>query len=129
MEPSALITAASLAPTPAEVVTKIAGDTMFMGTGLAASNCPVDSLSTCTSAVPVVGAFQGITKLICPGVTRYSGAGVPLTDRKSTRLNSRHANISYAVFCLEKKPCRVSGEPLPASRTDTAVLNLTVHAQ
>src|SRR3712207_6916555 len=26
-----------------------------------------------------------------------------LTDRKSTRLNSSHANISYAVFCLEKK--------------------------
>src|SRR3712207_7398899 len=24
-------------------------------------------------------------------------------DRKSTRLNSSHANISYAVFCLEKK--------------------------
>src|SRR3712207_8752929 len=26
------------------------------------------------------------------------------TDRKSTRLNSSHANISYAVFCLKKKP-------------------------
>src|SRR3712207_7206976 len=30
-----------------------------------------------------------------PGFTR--------TDRKSTRLNSSHANISYAVFCLKKK--------------------------
>src|SRR3712207_8186455 len=35
--------------------------------------------------------------------------GLPLVfksrrlDRKSTRLNSRHANISYAVFCLKKK--------------------------
>src|SRR3712207_7973043 len=27
----------------------------------------------------------------------------PLKDRKSTRLNSSHANISYAVFCLKKK--------------------------
>src|SRR3712207_8630801 len=27
----------------------------------------------------------------------------PETDRKSTRLNSSHANISYAVFCLKKK--------------------------
>src|SRR3712207_7469011 len=27
----------------------------------------------------------------------------PLPDRKSTRLNSSHANISYAVFCLKKK--------------------------
>src|SRR3712207_7761434 len=26
-------------------------------------------------------------------------------DRKSTRLNSSHANISYAVFCLKKKNC------------------------
>src|SRR3712207_8262152 len=28
---------------------------------------------------------------------------LPRTDRKSTRLNSSHANISYAVFCLNKK--------------------------
>src|SRR3712207_8245999 len=28
---------------------------------------------------------------------------VNLQDRKSTRLNSSHANISYAVFCLKKK--------------------------
>src|SRR3712207_8630861 len=28
---------------------------------------------------------------------------VGITDRKSTRLNSSHANISYAVFCLKKK--------------------------
>src|SRR3712207_7956592 len=28
---------------------------------------------------------------------------VLLEDRKSTRLNSSHANISYAVFCLKKK--------------------------
>src|SRR3712207_7453188 len=27
----------------------------------------------------------------------------PSVDRKSTRLNSSHANISYAVFCLKKK--------------------------
>src|SRR3712207_7707903 len=29
--------------------------------------------------------------------------GFPGIDRKSTRLNSSHANISYAVFCLKKK--------------------------
>src|SRR3712207_7440928 len=29
-----------------------------------------------------------------------------LLDRKSTRLNSSHANISYAVFCLKKKKSR-----------------------
>src|SRR3712207_8135134 len=30
-------------------------------------------------------------------------AAAALLDRKSTRLNSSHANISYAVFCLKKK--------------------------
>src|SRR3712207_8271119 len=34
------------------------------------------------------------------GQQRLAGAG---GDRKSTRLNSSHANISYAVFCLKKK--------------------------
>src|SRR5947209_16250537 len=38
----------------------------------------------------------------CLKGTRY-----PVTrDRKSTRLNSSHANISYAVFCLKKKKKR-----------------------
>src|SRR3712207_7706431 len=32
-----------------------------------------------------------------------SAKGNYLGDRKSTRLNSSHANISYAVFCLKKK--------------------------
>src|SRR3712207_7114777 len=31
-------------------------------------------------------------------------------DRKSTRLNSSHANISYAVFCLKKKKDNVGGQ-------------------
>src|SRR5438445_9778392 len=31
------------------------------------------------------------------------GASASARDRKSTRLNSSHANISYAVFCLKKK--------------------------
>src|SRR3712207_8173347 len=34
---------------------------------------------------------------------RVRAPGRPLRDRKSTRLNSSHANISYAVFCLKKK--------------------------
>src|SRR3712207_7487471 len=36
-------------------------------------------------------------------------------DRKSTRLNSSHANISYAVFCLKKKN-RPGLRPLPRLR-------------
>src|SRR3712207_7021425 len=36
-----------------------------------------------------------------------------LLDRKSTRLNSSHANISYAVFCLKKKNKARLGRPPP----------------
>src|SRR3712207_8446708 len=36
----------------------------------------------------------------------------PRQDRKSTRLNSSHANISYAVFCLKKKTKTIT-PPVP----------------
>src|SRR3989442_12013371 len=39
-----------------------------------------------------------------PGV-RLPDADQELLDRKSTRLNSSHVRISYAVFCLKKKKC------------------------
>src|SRR5689334_24016910 len=43
--------------------------------------------------------------------------GPTVTDRKSTRLNSSHSSISYAVFCLKKKtyPERRSTSSLPRS--------------
>src|SRR3712207_945096 len=66
--------------------------------------------------------FQGANRYILEGVTTDEGgntvyiqtpeSGTPSkpnlnagsgVDRKSTRLNSSHANISYAVFCLKKK--------------------------
>src|SRR5947209_11166284 len=37
-------------------------------------------------------------------------------DRKSTRLNSSHANISYAVFCLKKKLKTSSATPILVGR-------------
>src|SRR2546430_10431714 len=36
-------------------------------------------------------------------VERIAGRAVEKIDRKSTRLNSSHSQISYAVFCLKKK--------------------------
>src|SRR3712207_7901236 len=47
----------------------------------------------------VWGTFTGAAAAIC----LLAGA-----DRKSTRLNSSHANISYAVFCLKKKKIYIS---------------------
>src|SRR3712207_7011887 len=44
-----------------------------------------------------LGAFVNSGQ-ICVAVER-----IYVQDRKSTRLNSSHANISYAVFCLKKK--------------------------
>src|SRR5258707_2354129 len=35
----------------------------------------------------------------------FEAAAKSTRDRKSTRLNSSHANISYAVFCLKKQNC------------------------
>src|SRR3712207_8449948 len=47
------------------------------------------------------------------GVVAASGEGKSPADgdRKSTRLNSSHANISYAVFCLKKKNTRILDTP------------------
>src|SRR5690348_17820020 len=39
-----------------------------------------------------------------------------LGDRKSTRLNSSHPSISYAVFCLKKKKTQTSPRPRVTSR-------------
>src|SRR3712207_8458837 len=67
-----------------------------------------------------LGSIEGVKSLVVLG---HAGEGTFLTeeeqldvirafvastdgrvpDRKSTRLNSSHANISYAVFCLKKK--------------------------
>src|SRR3712207_6870722 len=64
-----------------------------------------------------------------------TGCTAAWTDRKSTRLNSSHANISYAVFCLKKNkqtdftnnPAGLSfyvstvqvGTPVPAASLET----------
>src|SRR3712207_8060579 len=48
------------------------------------------------------------------GMAKKAEAYLKSTDRKSTRLNSSHANISYAVFCLKKKNRHI--RPSPSSR-------------
>src|SRR3712207_7506827 len=62
--------------------------------------------------LPVVAATPYGIQLASTAMAWDIKVGVPLhnnakvgwvRDRKSTRLNSSHANISYAVFCLKKK--------------------------
>src|SRR3712207_6859231 len=49
--------------------------------------------------IPVPRGLVRSRRAGTPAAARRNAAG----DRKSTRLNSSHANISYAVFCLKKK--------------------------
>src|SRR3712207_6960423 len=74
---------------------------------------------------PYTTLFRSLALAVGLGRDAFVGVGdgaghglVPLRrigiDRKSTRLNSSHANISYAVFCLTKKiiPHELSRSPL-----------------
>src|SRR3712207_8822641 len=72
--------------------------------------------------------------LVLPGAPLVPGAArkgllhlqPPVRDRKSTRLNSSHANLSYAVFCLKKKnnkdknhtKCHRPAVPAPAGTSN-----------
>src|SRR3712207_8485240 len=68
-------------------------------------------ISVAAVAVGVAGATPGLAPVLTAGTAALVGGGVSMAlgeyvsvrDRKSTRLNSSHANISYAVFCLKKK--------------------------
>src|SRR5437667_1335732 len=65
------------------------------------------------NAVTVVGLLVGIVSAYCfskgfyltsvLGALLFFLSGLCDEDRKSTRLNSSHITISYAVFCLKKK--------------------------
>src|SRR2546426_9093376 len=56
----------------------------------------------CSSACLVAGAHARCARRPRPGSSVH-----PATDRKSTRLNSSHLVISYAVFCLKKKKNKI----------------------
>src|SRR2546430_3485612 len=66
----------------------------------------VTGVQTC--ALPI-SDLQSDTRQVTLGVGAGATRGAALrlsytfTDRKSTRLNSSHSQISYAVFCLKKK--------------------------
>src|SRR2546421_7543715 len=58
--------------------------------------------------------------LICPGSLADQRARCDL-DRKSTRLNSSHDQISYAVFCLKKKKQRSKPRSHPIAPNSTLI--------
>src|SRR3712207_6932123 len=67
--------------------------------------CGIEKAREIASTGPLAAVLAGEWS---PGGTVHSREGLrqavrDTLDRKSTRLNSSHANISYAVFCLKKK--------------------------
>src|SRR5699024_12000126 len=66
-------------------------------------NRPPDGLHIVLHAQQEAG--HALPALRPTGVQKSGGGGleVAANDRKSTRLNSSHVSISYAVFCLQKK--------------------------
>src|SRR3712207_7985685 len=73
--------------------------------GLAPSRASYGSYATFRDPDGNTWVLQEVTTRL-PGrisSSETSFASVADLDRKSTRLNSSHANISYAVFCLKKK--------------------------
>src|SRR3712207_7587052 len=76
------------------------------------------------------GERRGEYRRVPDGEQRPRPDAPPLQDRKSTRLNSSHANISYAVFCLKNNthgsPClsRYSVRLPPAGASHLARIRL-----
>src|SRR2546430_3455368 len=76
--------------------------TLFRSKGTGVAVITVDRAVSFPNAISMAGGMIGVTdeKNFCPEpfVERKNSS-----DRKSTRLNSSHSQISYAVFCLKKK--------------------------
>src|SRR5258705_7066563 len=88
-------------------------------------------------ALPIWGVFACSALLSCPASgpicdISFCTEGCILMsqiDRKSTRLNSSHLGISYAVFCLKKKkqdhsPLKLALVPVGRAQHDTRVSHL-----
>src|SRR5947209_12444722 len=71
---------------------------------------PISRMATYNSVPPGEYRFR-VRACNGEGVWSAGDALLALTDRKSTRLNSSHANISYAVFCLKKKKNQKKVDP------------------
>src|SRR3712207_7259378 len=85
--------------------------TLFPSTTLSRSVIAIPPLRVLVTVVPA-GPRPHVVQYAAGNVTRHysdrsdrkpSRSSAARRDRKSTRLNSSHANISYAVFCLKKK--------------------------
>src|SRR3712207_5987658 len=90
---------------------------------------PIAALDSLSFGAPDHPRTRHLVAGVVAGIGGYGNSfGVPTVggsvrfhpDRKSTRLNSSHANISYAVFCLKKKKNKVHDHPATALSQLTA---------
>src|SRR5688572_32624093 len=73
--------------------------------GVTADTITLGTVTTLSGPVPglFLGASLGVQAFAAYVNSQGGINGRKLKDRKSTRLNSSHSQISYAVFCLKKK--------------------------
>src|SRR3712207_8032994 len=85
---------------------------LFRSIVTGASCTPIDADGVTMDLPPE--QVEGLARLTFGVDDKALGVGImsEVLDRKSTRLNSSHANISYAVFCLKKTNPR---PPAPSS--------------
>src|SRR3989338_5037196 len=75
------------------------GVVLLMGMGTAAIPLPSELVMTFAGSLVEDGRFSLLSLALAGAI----GSTLGSLDRKSTRLNSSHSSISYAVFCLKKK--------------------------
>src|SRR2546430_10842130 len=91
---------------------------------------PRSTLFPYTTLFRSVGGEKGLGT--SPGMPRNAEpcVGRLSRDRKSTRLNSSHSQISYAVFCLKKKKKRITHQwgtsPAIGKHQDTVAAHIVV---
>src|SRR2546427_8125711 len=77
--------------------------TLFPYTTLFRSGVVLDTLKAATERRPYVSQVISVRSIGESSFVSQDRRTTFLIDRKSTRLNSSHSQISYAVFCLKKK--------------------------
>src|SRR5256884_7126911 len=88
---------------------------------------PLPGLPTLPSkSCRMVNARIPCTPVVCWVIPSAYRMAPGRLDRKSTRLNSSHGYISYAVFCLKKKKNPPSS-PVPLTHGPVAGLSMTIH--
>src|SRR5688572_31101084 len=85
--------------------------TLFPYTTLFRSKSNSTSAANVTFSATGLG-FSGAGFGASAGFGAGGGGGFGAGDRKSTRLNSSHSQISYAVFCLKKKKAKYTQKKL-----------------